>query len=1558
MSQPLLLTYVFQGTAHTLSFDGASRSVLWICPSAVESQRGAVASVELQESEVYLIPALGHQLLSSTGEAVEKASLTSCAEDVFSIVSLRDGGMSTLFVRQAQAGCRRFVKYGFSCDAQLVIGRSQSAQLCYQSRFVSSSHAALTLVGEQFTIEDLGSANGTFVNDHLIAPRTPIVLAPGDIVRVMDLLVMVGHRFVALNAPEGLVMAAINGVAPIDHRVFARMCPPASETSGVIEPFYPAPRLMHSIHPRAFRVDDPPQKKQENKQPAIMQIGPQFLMGFASVFMAASSVSRLLNGADMLSTMPTICMAVAMVGGMVIFPIIIRNYQKKVDAKEELRRQSAYTDYLNTIEATLSDECEVQAQILRDNRTPMPELLNEVWQLSPSLMNRTLVHDDFMDLRVGIGVAELQADVKWPEKKFTIDDDMLMDKVDALRKNPPDVESVPLAFNPAQHYVAGILGAREQVWAFARGLVVQICGMFGYQEVKLVLIADPDEEPEWGFLHAMPHLHDDAGVHRFLACDYDSLTEVSMMLERVLEQRQGNDHNLKPADYGVYFVVLCANKELCERSDTLGKLSKLRTNRGISLVYFGQELKDLPRECDYVIDLTADDGLALLGGSGSFAQSGTLAKRRQGKGSACMFDRNDVSGTLVRFEPDVMVDRATANEVGHSLARLKLDLASQRSQIPTSLGFLQMFEVGNTTQLNIAQRWQENDASRSLATPVGRDGQGEFSILNLHENVHGPHGLIAGTTGSGKSEFIITYILSMCVNYSPDEVAFVLIDYKGGGLAGAFENDRFVLPHLAGTITNLDGAAITRSLVSIKSELKRRQDMFNKARDITGEATVDIYKYISYYRQGVLTEPLPHLFIVADEFAELKQQEPEFMNELISAARIGRSLGVHLILATQKPSGVVNDQIWSNSRFKVCLKVADASDSKEMIRRPDAAEIKGPGRFYMLVGFNEFFTCGQSAYSGTKYAPTDSYEPPRDNAVELIDSTGDTIASLRPQVQARKTKESELNAVLQAIISTADTVGTHAGRLWLNPLPERIVLSGLEGRYSYEAPEEGLTCVVGELDDPENQKQDLYSIDVAKDGNVMLYGGQTTGVDALLGTMLYDLAEHYGPDRLNFYVADLGTGALSMFRDMPQCGGIVLPGDDERMTNLIKLAETEMERRRKLFSAFGGDIDLYNRSCDPEERVPRMVVALANLAAFYELYGDFEDRLNAITRDAPRYGIYFFVTASAVMTPRMRLKANFSVDFVTAFNDPGDYSTLFGSMHGVVPPHNDKRGLVKVGKAIREFQGASITESIETERDAVSALALEWGNKTQIRAKRIPVLPERVTVEELAASSTTSTRVPVGYSKGGVEPVSFDMNKSPFMLVLGNDIDSISVYLRGVHEALMAAEGVRYFFIDPQRVIGETDDFKVAQSEGAIGQVLSWVIDNKRPCDLLVLTSVAQIMNLELDGGVIQKFKEYIAKERGVAHTRVVAASELWRVRSNYEDWYKVVTAYGNGVWVGGGFSDQSVFKFARALPEYRAPAARGDGFFCMRGTVDAVRLLEPTQLPATQDSVEQEGTE
>ena len=309
----------------------------------------------------------------------------------------------------------------------------------------------------------------------------------------------------------------------------------------------------------------------------------------------------------------------------------------------------------------------------------------------------------------------------------------------------------------------------------------------------------------------------------------------------------------------------------------------------------------MPKECSNIIEL---DG-------------------NQGK----IYDKNDISGNVTEFIPQIYTNR-NLEKYSVLLANIHLNIGDNSYKLPKMITFLEMFGVGKIEHLNVLSRWKENDPTKTLEAQIGVDTIGDAFKLDLHEKYHGPHGLVAGMTGSGKSEFIMTYILSLAVNYHPYEVAFVLIDYKGGGMAKTFE----ILPHTAGIITNLDGAAINRSLISIQSELRRRQAIFAEASKESGISNIDIYKYQKMYREGTVTEPLQHLFIISDEFAELKTQRPEFMTQLVSAARIGRSLGVHLILATQKPSGVVDDQIWSNAKFKACLKVQDKADSMDILK--------------------------------------------------------------------------------------------------------------------------------------------------------------------------------------------------------------------------------------------------------------------------------------------------------------------------------------------------------------------------------------------------------------------------------------------------------------------------------------------------------------------------------------------------------------------------------------------------------------------------------------------------
>lgn len=275
------------------------------------------------------------------------------------------------------------------------------------------------------------------------------------------------------------------------------------------------------------------------------------------------------------------------------------------------------------------------------------------------------------------------------------------------------------------------------------------------------------------------------------------------------------------------------------------------------------------------------------------------------------------------------------------------------NSIPETVSFLELFHAKEVKEIGIQQRWLTSESSKSLSVPIGYKGKDDIVYLNLHEKAHGPHGLLAGTTGSGKSEFLQTYILSLAVHFHPHEAAFLLIDYKGGGMAQPFRN----IPHLLGTITNIEGSKnfSMRALASIKSELKKRQRLFDQYQ------VNHINDYTKLYKQGKAEVAMPHLFLISDEFAELKSEEPDFIRELVSAARIGRSLGVHLILATQKPGGIIDDQIWSNSRFKVALKVQDATDSKEILKNSDAANITVTGRGYLQVGNNEVYELFQSA---------------------------------------------------------------------------------------------------------------------------------------------------------------------------------------------------------------------------------------------------------------------------------------------------------------------------------------------------------------------------------------------------------------------------------------------------------------------------------------------------------------------------------------------------------------------------------------------------------------------
>ena len=645
--------------------------------------------------------------------------------------------------------------------------------------------------------------------------------------------------------------------------------------------------------------------------------------------------------------------------------------------------------------------------------------------------------------------------------------------------------------------------------------------------------------------------------------------------------------------------------------------------------------------------------------------------------------------------------------------------------------------------------------------------------LNLHEKAHGPHGLIAGTTGSGKSETIQSYILSLAVNFHPHDVGFLLIDYKGGGMAHLFKK----LPHLLGTITNLDGAQSMRALVSINAELKRRQRLFNRYE------VNHINQYQKKFKNGEAKEPLPHLFLISDEFAELKVNQPDFMKELVSTARVGRSLGVHLILATQKPSGVVDDQIWSNSRFKLALKVADRSDSMEMLHTPDAAEITQAGRAYLQVGNNEVYELFQSAWSGADYQPDKDELGIEDHTIYRINDLGQYEVlnqDLSGLDLADEIKEvpTELDAIVENIQLLAENQEiAPLPQPWLPPLRERMTLDELEAvdfHKEWNKKPSDLELLIGMADIPQAQKQEPVSINLSKDGNILLYGSPGTGKTTFLQSTAMDLARKYSPKDVTLYLMDFGTNGLAPLSHLPHVADTLLLDQTEKVAKFVRIMERELNRRKKLLSDYGvGTIDLYRQASGQEE--PTIVILLDSYEAMKEepFEAELFKILMRISREGLSIGVHLIMTAGRQSNLRATLYANFKHQMTLKQNDVGEVRTILGStplaatMEDIKGRILMKRDEVDVVQLALPVAGISDAQVINNLRAEVARIQEAWTGETP---QAIPMVPEELTEKDFYSRTDvlkllSQEIIPLGLDIETVKPMGWNLKQGSFVYV-------------------------------------------------------------------------------------------------------------------------------------------------------------------------------------------------
>ncbi|MCL1791730.1 MAG: type VII secretion protein EssC [Peptococcaceae bacterium] len=1493
------------------------------------------------------------------------------------------GEKTMLYAEPVTLDRQIYKKYWCETNTTLRIGRLEGNDIIIPNEYVSGSHAQLSYIQGQWSIDDT-SANGTFVNGKRVKQQN---LSPGDVISVMmGFKVIIGKNYLAFNTPDNDVHVTTNKIKPFTKPAIKPTEQDHYSDNTVEEydtmafsTFYRSPQFNRDIEKPTYTVDSPPPGAVSEETPRMLTLGPALTMGMTSVVMTAFTVTTALGGGNLAGATPTLLMSASMLLGSVLWPTLTKKHDKKrAKEKDDLRRQK-YKEYLNRLETTFKEECAKQEEILRETYVPLDDCISRIQEMKRNLWERGPGQDNFLKLRIGTGNGKFSANISYSQRRFAVEEDDLQKDLYALCEAPKELYNIPITLSLYEDYISGYVGNRHQIKEFAKGLIFQIAALYSYDEIKLVFLYDPQEERDFHFTKWLPHVWDNDNTTRFIATTPGEVKEISSYLEKEIEHRARiNDvRNVEP-----YYIIFSLSKTLSLRADMLKQIYAQKKNLHISVLTFYNQLGNLPKECSIVAELT---GPGPAHGTGTFGAGGTGqtntnqgASASQAKPKGKIFDKDDKSGRFNTFTPDIYL-AADPTALSVKLSRIRLDTFANAYSLPRMITFLGLFGVGKIEHLNPLTRWRDNDPTQSLEAAVGVDTLGGLFKLDLHEKFHGPHGLVAGMTGSGKSEFIITYILSLAVNYHPDELAFILIDYKGGGMAKSFEH----LPHTAGIITNLDGNAINRSLVSIQSELKRRQAIFAETSKRLNISNIDIYKYQKLYREQTVTEPLQHLFIISDEFAELKTQQPEFMSQLVSAARIGRSLGVHLILATQKPAGVVDDQIWSNSRFRVCLKVQDKADSQDMLKRPDAAELVDTGRFYLQVGYNELFEMGQSAWAGAPYYPSEKVIVEKDDSIVIIDRNGRPIRAAKPDNRKGQNANppKQLDAITEYLRTIAAEENIKIRPLWLEPIDPTILLKDTKTKYPVDKSQRyTLNPIIGEYDDPARQRQCPLTLPISAEGNVVVYGSAGNGKTSFLNTVIYSLMQDHTPEEVTFYLLDFSAETLQAFTQAPHVGDVALSFEKEKINNLFKMLNEEVIKRKKTFADYGGDYSSYIKanlgvSTNPNPNplipkplilMPNIIVVINNYSAFAELYDKSISDVTYLSREGTKYGIYFILTALGVNVIRFNLLQNFKQLFTLQLNDPKDYSTVVGRTEGLLPAKHKGRGLVKLDE-LYEFQIAHITDEpipFTFIRNQSRILSQSWQGDP---APGVPLLPEVVNAPFLSKHIHTHNpfAIPIGVECDSLKVHAYPFSRSYITLALSTN-DEAKHFLYDLACFIAQQCGIKVSVIDVPGTLADKDttSFTYATQPGDCESVMQDLFDmllyrnntykkaleqNIEPepftPEVIIITSYTPLQEAMKSEEILkQKLAALLERGDPKYNIIIILGEDLRKMSSTATTaWYKQHVAAGkakDGIWVGSGISAQFHMEANKITQDMREEVPGGFGYVMRKGKAVRVKLL------------------
>lgn len=1046
------------------------------------------------------------------------------------------------------------------------------------------------------------------------------------------------------------------------------------------EEYRPSPRTYISINEETVELDNPPEKRIQEKRSTFATIGPAFTMALPMVIGCfISIIAQKSSGMGSSSFMYTgmITAITSAIIGVFWGVVNVRNREKNFRI-EEVKRQKLYISYVRHSEEIIREKYLRQASDYRMMAPPVDDYIKDginkylLWGKNPG-------DDDFLFVRLGTGLRTFNINISIPKDKFSVVNDELKQLPRRLKYKYRMLKDVPIGIDFRRNSIVGIVAEDAEARAkIISQVILAFCVAISPEHLKVSFTFSQDKANEYeeviNAFKFMPHVCADKCVHT-------------------------DDYDLEEGGNEKICIVVTDDYE------------KSRMVRGTIYIIIANAFDNLKANVDAIIQRSKNfNGIIELG-------SGGAVRTEVYFDNNSLHDANVYSRTLMGLTGNLKNNYLGSNAQSEAM----------KGYIPERISFFELIGRNPDTQY-IKALWSKNRAYESILAPVGMGIKNTPLVLDLHESKSGPHGLLAGTTGSGKSEILQTVILSLALNYSPLDIGFFLIDYKGGGMASLFDG----LPHLMGQISNLSGKMIQRAMVSIRSENERRQRLFLEA----GVNNISDYAR-KYYRKDSGLCPLPHIFIIVDEFAELKKEEPEFMGELISVARVGRSLGVHLLLATQKPAGTIDDNIWSNSRFKICLRVQDKMDSMEVLHKPDAALLKNPGRAFLQVGNDEIYCQFQGAYTMDR-----SRSIGNDKRTEFIGEKGEILNEIEEDNEGYSPQLLECIDLISEVYEQSDY--RIENKLWLPPLDKFYGFGTNEFKLdqSNRANTKDTSITIGIYDNPKHQKKDYLNIDILNKGNHIIQGTFGSGKSTLLMTISRAIIENETPDTCNLYFVDYSGGLFIPFIESLCVGGIIGEDNEEDLEKLLLMLIRFIEDRKKLLNG-----QVYKNVYEGQNRpasMPVIYLLIDGIGAMRErTEGQFDKELLYVLKNGPAAGIFTIASANNASTHEItsRMLETFSVNIPLALPDKYAYKEALKVSSGemIMPDDVCGRGLIKQGDEVVEFQamypvdkeakGYELSECIMNAVHARNQL-IEMTTTISMRAKRIPTIPKRPLLSE------------------------------------------------------------------------------------------------------------------------------------------------------------------------------------------------------------------------------------